>query len=309
MALALVAMAHHPEAAVDLARRKVVLGGTAALSLSCSKMTFGGIPDPFLVSWPDGLPPLNDPTGRTLASVSINPAKRNLILLIEGQSLAAATIVGSYTVLNPSKIINVNWAGDRLAYQHQEPMLGPSFGDPASYITLWGKCFDLLIARGFDMIIAGNTCVAGEPSSALAPGGILGHRVPTFFNVLSSLGIRGNQVSAIISMEGEADGALGTAGDVFKSNRRATRRAAASFGFTGPMFVPVESWRGIPSQTYPVIQQAQAELGAESGFAPGPNFDVLGLTYRDDTLTHLNSPLGRDTAAQMWADTIAARFL
>ena len=299
-------MALHLGAAVDLVRRRAVLGGTVALSLWSSKV-FSGIPDPFAISWPTNIPPLSDATGRTLASATINPSEKTFCALIEGQSLIGAHIPGSYTVQNPTRIININWAGDRLAYQHKEPMLGPSFY-PGAYISLCGKLGDLLIARGFDKVIWGNTSVAGASTAQLAPGGTLGHRIPVFFNVLRSLGISGNQVSAIISMEGERDAGNFVTGSVFKENRRQTRRAAQSFGFTGPMFIPVETWTGVQPVVNPTIQQAQIELAAEAGFAPGPNFDLLGLEYRDATLIHLNM-LGHDTAAQMWADTIAARFL
>jgi hypothetical protein len=298
-------MALHLEAAVDLVRRRVVLAGTLGLSFWSSKM-FGLEEDPFAFSWPDGIPPFNDATGRTLASATLNPGERTGIFWIDGQSLAGSHIPGSYTVLNPTKIHCVNWAGDRLLYQHQEPMMGGSFYP--TYVSLWGSLGDLLIARGtFDRIIWGNGAVAGCSSGQLAPGGTLGHRVPVFFSVLRSLGISGNQVMAIISMEGEADSALQIPPEIFKANRRATLRAARSFGFTGPMFIPVETWRGAPPQLYPIIQQAQAELATEAGFLPGPNFDSLGLDYRDATLVHQNA-LGRVTMAQMWCDTISAHF-
>lgn len=293
---------------MDRVRRKVVLGGTAALSLSSSKV-FGGLPDPFGYTIIPDIPPLTDATGRTLASATIDPTKRNFIGLIEGQSLAGDHILHSYTVQNPTKIHNVNWAGDRLLYQHQEPMLGTSFYDTRTYISFWGKLGDLLIARGFDRVIWGNTSVAGASSAQLAPDGILGHRIPVFFNVLRSLGIAGNQVSAIISMQGEADASNNVTGAVYKANRRDLARSARSFGFAGLWFVPQETFNGKYLATSPAIRQAQAELAAEAGFAAGPDFDALGLDYRDATKVHLNGPLGHDTAAQMWADSIAARFL
>lgn len=301
-------MSFHREVEVDQLRRKMVLAAAAGISLWSSKMFGGSDVDPFAYTWPNNIPPFKDATGRTAASATINADQRTFVALIEGQSLAGAHIPHAYTVLHPTKIRCVNWAGDRLLYEHKEPMMGGSYYEGA-HVSLWGKLGDLLISRGtFDRIIWANTSVAGASSADLAPDGVLGHRIPVFFNALRSLGISGDQVSAIISMEGERDAGTLVSGAAFKENRRQTRRTASSYGFTGPMFIPMETFNGMLNGTSLTIRQAQAELATEVGFAPGPDFDSLGPEYRDATKVHLNGPLGHDTAAQMWADCIGARF-
>lgn len=282
-------------------RRTLLLGAGASLMPRAALAL-----NPFAYTWPGSLVPFTDTTGRTSTSSALNGNERTFIAIIEGQSLASCHIPHAYTVTNPTKVHCVNWAGDRLLYQHKEPMMGASFAE--SSISLWGKLGDLLIVGNvFDRVIWCNVSAGGQQVANLAPGGALGQRIPIAFNVLRSLGITGNQVSAILSMIGESDNTLGTAAETYKGHRRATARVARTYGFTGPWFVPLETYNenaaGVTSAT---VRQAQADLQAEAGFAAGPDFDVLGSSYRNDGL-HQNA-LGHDTMAAMWFTTLAARF-
>jgi hypothetical protein len=270
--------------------------------------------DPFGYTWPGSLTPYSDATGRTTVSPTL-AAERTAIFIIDGQSLASNHCACSYTVLNPTKVQSVNWAGDRLLYRHQEPCFGGSFWDsthlPANnvvgfYTSIWGKVGDLLIGGGiFDRVIFFNVSAGGQTAGSIAPGGSLGQRLPMAFHVLRSLGYSGNQVSAVLSMLGESDGVSATDPALWKSQRRAAIDVTRDFGFTGPWIIPQETY--VSGVSYPAIRTAQAELAAEGGNALGPDFDALGSSYRGADNIHQNLA-GRDAMAQMWLETLSAQF-
>lgn len=278
-------------------------------------MTFGLRVDPFGYAYPGSLVPYTTTSGRTTTSATLDPQERTFIGIIHGQSLASNHIPHAYTVTNATKVQSVNWAGDRLLYRHKEPCFGGSFyvadeipGNNWSlpYISLWGMVGDLLIDNDvFDRVIWCNVSAGGQSVSAFAPGGTLYQRIPNAFHVLRTLGYQGNNVSAIISMIGESDGALDTPAADYKASVRATDRVARSYGFTGPWFIPQETLSN--SGTDAAIRQAQADLAAEPGYVLGPDFDTLGALYRDTGNVHQNI-LGHNTMAPMWAACIEAQF-
>lgn len=269
--------------------------------------------DPFGYAVPGSLVPFSNVAGRTSVSPTLLTG-RIRTYIIDGQSLGSNHCCCGYTVANPTKVLSVNWAGDRLLYQHAEPCLGGTFY-PADYIpannwsqtytSIWGKVGDLHISNNnADVVIFCNVSAGGVTASALAPGGVLGQRIPLAFHVLSSLGIRGNQVTAILSMLGESD-AAGTDPATFKAQRRETIRASRSFGFTGPWIIPRETY--VTGTTSTAIRNAQAELAAEAGNMAGPDFDAYGAAYRGADNIHQNQA-GRDAMALAWYNLLAARF-
>lgn len=271
--------------------------------------------DPFGYVIPGTLAPFTDTTGRTQISPSLVNGQRTGIFILDGQSLAASHCACGYTVQNPTKVQSVNWAGDQLLYQHQEPCFGGSFWPanqiPANnwsfpYTSVWGMVGDLLINAGvFDRIIFLNYAAGGQKASAFIPGGTLGQRIPVMFHVLNTLGYPGHMVSGVISMLGEGDGASLTDPALWKSQRREAIRVSRSFGFAGPWLIPQETYSS--GNTYPLIRTAQAELAAEIGNVLGPDFDALGSDYRGADNIHPNLT-GRNAIASMWFSTISANF-
>lgn len=271
--------------------------------------------NPFGYAYPGSLVPYTDTTGRTTTSAALDPQERTFIAIIHGQSLASNHIPDAYTVTNATKVQSVNWAGDRLLYRHKEPCFGGSYyvaGEiPGNnwnfpYISLWGMVGDLLIDQGtFDRVIWMNVSAGGQSVSAFEPGGALFQRIPNAFHIFRTLGISGNQVTAMLSKIGESDGALNTPAEEYKASVRATARVARSYGFTGPWFIPQETFSNSGTDT--AIRQAQAELSAEAGYVLGPDFDALGSEYRDSGHVHQNAA-GHAAMAQMWADCIGEHF-
>jgi len=260
--------------------------------------------DPFAYESPIGSLPNIDTTGLTTAVPALDPLKRNFLAIVYGQSLGTNRNPTTYTVTNPTKVHQANWAGDRLLYQHKEPMLGCT--SVSSSVSLWGKVGDMLIDNNiFDRVIWCNVNAGGQKVESFAPGGLLGMRIAVAFNVLRSLGYSGSDVSAVISMIGETDSQHGTDAASYKASCRETMRVARLFLFTGPWFVPQETHIG--GVSHATIRQAQADLWLEAGFVAGPDFDALGTPYRSVDNVHLNAS-AYNPAAQMWYDAIRARF-
>ena len=260
--------------------------------------------DPFAYDSPVGSLPNTDTTGLTTAVPALNPQARNFLAVVHGQSLGTNRNPTTYTVTNPTKVHQVNWAGNRLLYQHKEPMLGCT--SVSTSVSFWGKVGDMLIDNNiFDRVIWCNINAGGQTVASFAPGGLLGMRIAVAFNVLRSLGYAGSDVSAILSMIGETDSQNDTAAAAYKASCRESMRVARSFGFAGPWFVPQETF--ISGATDAAIRQAQADLWLEAGFVAGPDFDTLGAPYRDADNVHLNAS-AYNPATQLWYDAIREQY-
>jgi len=233
-----------------------------------------------------GLDTVTDTSDRVLTSHARNDGERAFIAIIEGQSLASNHCQGLYQPVHAAAVQSVNVLGDRLVYQHREPMMGASFyangyaGYSKGYGSVWGKVGDLLIDQGVaDRVIWCNVSYGGQSAQALAPDGVMGHRMPLAFRVLRSLGLRGADVSAIVSMQGESDGGRGTPAAAYKQFRQQTIQVTRDLGFDGPWFIPLETYSvGRMSNT---IRGAQLDLAIEvADVVTGPDFDTLDASYR-----------------------------
>jgi hypothetical protein len=189
--------------------RRAVLAGVAS-TVVVSPPAFPNKVDYSYVNPIPGLDTVSGLTGRVPVSPALTSGERTFVAIIEGQSLASNHCQGLYQPVHAAKVQCVNVLGDRLLYQHREPMMGASFyangyaAHNGGYGSHWGKLGDLLIERGvFDRVIWCNVSYGGQSAKALSPAGVMGHRMPLAFNVLRSLGFNGSAVSAIISMQGE----------------------------------------------------------------------------------------------------------
>ena len=269
-----------------------------------------------------GLDAFSDPTGRRRVGFERIRAQRTFIAIIEGQSLAANHCQGLYRVRRSANVHCVNVLGDRLLYEHAEPMMGASYYRPGyagyndGYGSVWGRAGDLLIDRGaFDRVIWLNVSYGGQSAQDLSPSGPMGHRLPLAFRVLSTLGIPASSVSAVLSMQGESDAGRKTPPETYKAYRAQTIQTSRGAGFTGPWFIPLETY-GFGNMSN-AIRGAQFDLASEaSGVITGPDFDTLGESYRyrqeganlpGNGKVHPNEA-GRDAIAEMWANLLARHF-
>jgi len=255
-----------------------------------------------------------DTTGRTVVSPTLI-AERTAIFICEGQSLAGDHCQGLYQPVS-TKVQCVNVMGDKLLYQHVEPMFGPTFtingyqGWSNGYGSMWGKVGDLLISGGiYDRVIFCNVAYGGQTAQDFSPSGILGHRLPLAFNALNSLGYKPSQVTAILTHLGESDGINGTTAAAYISYRNQSMSVARNYGFTGAWFLARSTWAyDIAS---PVIQGAIGDLITTYGFKTGADSDsYVGATYRyqessgpGSMRVHPNAA-GRDLIAVDWVSKI-----
>jgi len=227
-----------------------------------------------------------DTTGRMQISPTLI-AERTAIFVVRGQSLAGDHCQGLYQPTS-AKVQCVCVMGDRLLYQHVEPMLGPTFtingyvGFNGGYGSLWGKVGQLLIdGNAFDRVIFCNVSYGGQTAASFAPGGMLGHRLPLAFATLNSLGIRPSQVTGILSHLGESDGIAGTTSAVYQALEKQSIQVSRNFGFTGPWFMARSTWAYDVAS--PTIQGAIAALIADSTLnckAGADSDSFVGATYR-----------------------------
>lgn len=276
--------------------------------------------NPFLeVPAPAGLLVSRAGATHVLANPAIDPNEETFVGVIEGQSLAAAHVQGTY--VPTTKVDMVDLLGGKQLYRFKEPMIGTSYYSaghnnwPTDYETVWGKLADLingtLVKNGrvVRRVIWCNASYGGVSAADLAPGGILGNRIPLAFRALRLMGIAPSRVDAVFTMHGEGDGALGTPKATYKSLRFSTIQSARDIGFTGPWFVPKETYAlDIVSST---IRDAQAEMAGTNGVVAGPDFDDLGQAYRyhndQNQYTHLNAA-GRDAVAARWLSVLQAHY-
>ena len=259
-----------------------------------------------------------DTTGRTQVSPALIPGERTAIFPCEGQSVAGDHCQGLYQPTS-SKVQCVCVMGDRLLYQHVEPMFGPTFtingyvGWSNGYGSLWGKVGQLLIdGNVFDRVIFCNVSYGGMTAYDFSPTGQLGHRLPLAFNTLNSLGYKPSQVTAILTHLGESDGINGTSAALYQLYRTQSMAVARNFGFAGPWLLARSTWAYDNASA--TIQGAIANLVADSlGFKAGADSDsFVGATYRyaesggpGSMRVHPNAA-GRDAIAADWVTKIRA---
>jgi len=286
-----------------------------------AQVTGGTAPPNFYAFTDDnGATHFTNTTGLTLSNATLSA--KTFVQIIVGQSVGASHVQGNYVATGDCRMVNMT--GDRKVYLDNQggTMLGATFSASGyqgwtTYTALWAKECDLLIAGGkFDRVITINASYAGEPIAKFMPGGVLGHLLPLAFFTLNELGIKANQVNAIIAMEGESDGIAGTAQATYQAAMQSWFTVAANLGFTGKWIVPLETYAyGCTSST---IRAAQAAVVNGTTVIAGPDLDTfVGATNRYaevasggcavNALVHPNAT-GRDNIAGALKATIYANF-
>ncbi len=217
----------------------------------------------------------------------------------------------------------VDICGDNTVYVQHEPMLGTTFtnngyqGWNQGYGSLWGEVGDLLIAGGkYDRVIWVSQGIDGQVIANFMPGGVFGYTLPLAFFTLNKLGIKPNQVTAIISMEGESDQVNGTSQAAYTASMKTWISMATGLGFKGKWLVPLESYAyGCTSSA---VRAAQAAVVDNVTVFQGPDLDSIGNStnrYAEvasagcavNALVHFNTT-GRDNAAALLKASIYSNF-
>jgi hypothetical protein len=233
----------------------------------------------------------------------VTAGEKTLVVLNVSQSNGASSVgTGTYTVLNPTKVLELNpYSGT--AYQLVEPTLGATVTPTRG--SLIGKLGDLCVTGGFDKFICCSIAIGGTPIAAWKSSGVLHHRLLAGLRRMNALIMSAPAGSticpAIMTMIGETDANLGTSQASWEASFRDAQAAVAGQGLSYPWFVAKCSY--VSGATNTTIQAAQVAVVDNVSIFAGA--DVNSITDRLDG-THLNNT-GRDAAAALWK-TVFANF-
>jgi hypothetical protein len=231
-----------------------------------------------------------DTNGRVARSAVVNTAIRNLVLITAGQSNGMNINPTLYTATNASVIDNVD-VYDGGFYDTAGPLLGCQYA-PASNGpgNLGLRVADLLVTNNkFDHIYIVPLALSGSSVSVWGSGGALQDRISVAVRRMAARGITPattNVTFALLWLQGEADGTLGTTSSAYQTAFGQLVANAQAAGFSGRIFVPTETWQaGAASAT---IQGAQAALRDSVTIFDGGNLDSLNASNRQADNTHFN---------------------
>lgn len=222
-----------------------------------------------------------DTKGKTLSSQTVDPAIRNLVLFVIGQSLCEDIVPTAYPPANPTKLDNLNEA-DGGIYRAEDPLLGTTYsinnGVPYSgpgnpYL----RVADTLVSNGkFDRVILVPLCIGATLVADWAPGGKFSGNFQVAMNRLAAKGIVAgvNVTFAGVWAQGVADAVAGTSQSAYTNSLNAFITASRASGFAGLWFINTESWNGAAVNAG--IQAGQAAtINHGAGVWAGANEDIL----------------------------------
>lgn len=290
--------------------RKLAIAVAAALSLASAnagpRSNIVSAPDPGGIYYEVG----NESKGvfqsldsRTVRSITINPAKKTLILISAGQSLAANTGTGSYSPSNGSVLDNFNPVTGEL-YAAANPLLGTT-GSQNNFVTQLGDTF---ITNGiFDRVIIVPCALSGTsisqwvgPVSSPEPG-FFQRTILSAINKLKARGITPSTTGttwAVLWNQGESDNQIGTSQASYVAGFNSMFGVVNAAIPNVRWFVAKETWiNGTVSAT---IQAAQLSLINNIQIFSAGNMDALDATNRQGDNTHLNATGQANAAALVY---------
>lgn len=211
---------------------------------------------------------------------TLNPAVRNLVLIVAGQSLCEDIAPTAYTPANPTKIDNLN-VYDGALYVAGDPQIGTGYpnANGAPYIGPGNPYFrvaDTLITNNkFDRVVLAPVCV-GSTSVADWQSGITSNIFQVVMYRLADRNIvAGTNITiAAIWSQGVTDAIAGTTQVAYAASLNAIIANSRTAGFTGIWFINTESYTG--STVVAAIQNAQASvINHGASVWAGVNEDVL----------------------------------
>lgn len=253
--------------------------------LSATPFLLGEAPFPPGGLW-DRNAGFSDVGGRTVRSAVINPAIRNLVLIIAGQSNMTGVASAVHSPTNGAVLDNFNVYDGQL-YAAADPLLGSgyifqSLGGNARG-CLGTRLGDALITDDkFDRVILAPVAIGGTVISQWADGA-LANRIPAVLGRLAARGIvEGPNVTfALIWGQGESDHSTSQSDYTAAFGRLVARARAA--GLAGRVFVAQQTRAaGVNSSTIWAAQAACVDNPA--GVFLGPDADAITAgRYFDNT--------------------------
>lgn len=249
---------------------------------------------------------LTDTTGRTVRNLALNPAVKNLVLLICGQSNMCGVASAVYSPTNGSVLDNFN-IYDASTYAAVDPLLGCQYlaaslgGDARGNIGT--RVGDALITAGkFARVLLVPTAIGGTQIEQWATGN-LAARIPSAIRRLADRGIvEGPNVTfAMMWGQGENDHATAQADYEASFGKLAANVRAA--GMNGRIFVARQTrMAGVNSATIRAAQAAVVNNGA--GIYAGPDADAITAGRYGDG-THFDTA-GLASLSAAWVSALGA---
>lgn len=263
-------------------------------------------PDPYLIQpipSPNGLANQNT-KAVSLRSQTVDPIKKNLIIIGPGQSNIGNVAPSAYSPANPSSLDQLN-VYDGAIYAAADPALGnTSLGANVGYPLL--RLADAYVSSGkFDRVILVPIAVNGTLVSDWETG-FCAQRIIVAIRRLAQRGIveGGSGVTiAVYWAQGESDNTAGTSQSAYTNSLNNVIAASRAAGLaTSRWFVAVETY--IDGSSSAAIQAAQAAVvNHGANVWAGPNNDVLigsvcsGQPCRRPDLTHWTDDGSASTAS------------
>lgn len=232
-------------------------------------------------------------------------AGTNKNIVIFGQSLAANNSSGTYTVTNPTKVLNFN-IFDGKCYQAQYVLLGTTqFGGTSdgSYLTMMGD--NLINNDGVAQVVlipaaVNSTLIAQWASSQTAP--YLLDNIATVARRLNAANIIPTE---IIWEQGESDCGASTSQSSYSASLAVVIAAIRSVWPSTPIIInSAETYVGGVTCSSVAAAQAAA-VNPAAGIFAGANLDSLGSGDRQVDNTHF-TVTGAALAAALQEATIVA---
>lgn len=268
----------------------------------------GGLPDPFVMgtdkncngSWMCNIG-YQDTGGRTVRNLTINTGIRNLVLIIDGQSLMGAEAPTAYTPTNGTAIDNLN-PFDGSVYAWADQPLGSTWvsssvsGSGVGHIG--ARIADKFISGGqFDRVIIVPIAVGGSLIADHATGALVNNLCAAHKRIVArGFGPQTNVTEGILFGQGEADTVAGTSQANYTTAANTVIANVQACGFSGRFFINTESWSG--GTTSANVTNAQAAVVNNTTVFAGGNLDTLNATNRLTDNTHLNDT-GMSSAATL----------
>lgn len=232
--------------------------------------------------------------GKSIRNLTINPAAKTLVLLIDGQSNMTSVAPSAYSPTNGSAMDNFN-IYDGAIYAVADPVLGPSYNAALGPGSIAGRLADVFINNAiFDQVIVVPIAIGGTSIAIHSAGGALYERPCVAMRKLASRGIVPGMTGVTFAyLWGQGESDHGTAQASYEAGfQQIVARLKGCPGvatqFSGRVFINIETI--LANTTDATIQAAQAAVVDNVSIFQGGNLDTLtGATNRQADGTHFTN--------------------
>lgn len=292
----------------------------AFLLIFLSEMTMRhqptAIPDPMMLN--DSLPAsgtyYKNTNGNAPRQITIDPAKKTLVLIVQGQSNATSLQPTLYTPLNAAAVSHLN-IYDGAFYPIIGPLLGTNYTAGLGPGNLTARIVDQLKGNGkFDQLLLANIALDGSSSFDWSPAGSLYDRGVVAMRRLAALGIVPGMPGvtfARLIMQGEAEkGAQTSTADYVarwqaQFSRMSQPLASGGGGFVGKTFICIETRSA--GSNYDPVRAAQLSLIDNVSFFLAGDLDQFDESYRHPDLVHFKDN-GGIAVSNLIVSNISAQY-